>query len=131
MAAQRHRFPLNREAFARGDQNLLFDQVDIGDHLGDGMLHLDTRVHLEEVQIAVLVHQELHGAGVGVADLPHGLDDQMAHALTQGSVDLGGGRLFHQFLVAALDGTFSLAQMDNFAMLVPQHLELDMTRRRD
>jgi hypothetical protein len=28
------------------------------------MLHLDARVHLDEVELAVFVHQELDGAGV-------------------------------------------------------------------
>ena len=32
------------------------------------MLDLDARVHLDEVERAVLVHQELDGAGVGIAD---------------------------------------------------------------
>ena len=43
-------------------------QVDAGDHLGDRMLHLDARVHLDEVEVALLIHQEFDGAGVGVAD---------------------------------------------------------------
>ena len=43
-------------------------QVDAGHHLGDRMLDLQPRVHLEEVEAAVLVEQELDRAGVGVAD---------------------------------------------------------------
>lgn len=41
----------------------------LGDLLGDGVLHLQTGVDLDEVVLAVLVHQELHGARVLVAHL--------------------------------------------------------------
>ena len=40
----------------------------LGDHLGDRMLDLQPGVHLEEVERAVLVEQELDRAGVRVAD---------------------------------------------------------------
>src|SRR2546425_13043921 len=33
--------------FAGGDQNLQLDQVEARHHFGDGVLHLDARVHLE------------------------------------------------------------------------------------
>ena len=60
-----------RQLLARGNQDLALHQVDAGDELRNRMLHLDARVHLDEVEVAVLVHQELDGAGVGVADVPH------------------------------------------------------------
>ena len=40
----------DRERFARRHPQLLLDEVDPGDHLGDGMLHLDPGVHLDEVE---------------------------------------------------------------------------------
>ena len=46
-----------------GDADLLLDEVDAGDHLGDGVLDLEPGVHLEEEELAVLV-EELDGAGV-------------------------------------------------------------------
>ncbi len=58
------------QPLARGDQDLALHQVDAGDHFGHRMLHLDAGVHLDEVQLARRVHQELDRAGVGVA---HGL----------------------------------------------------------
>ncbi len=57
------------QLFAGRDQDLRLHQVDVGRHLGDRMLHLDARVHLDEVQAAVFVHQELDGAGIHVADV--------------------------------------------------------------
>ena len=39
-----------RQRLALGDQDLALDQVDAGDHLGDGVLDLDARVDLDEVE---------------------------------------------------------------------------------
>ena len=58
------------QRFPGGDPELLLDQVDPGGFLGDGVLHLQPGVHLEERHGAVGGHQEFHGAGAGVAGLP-------------------------------------------------------------
>ena len=68
------------ELFAGGDAQLRLDQVDAGDGFGDRMLDLDAGVHLDEVELAVFVHQELDGAGVLVADV--------GEAAAQGAADL-------------------------------------------
>ena len=57
-----------RERRARGDADLLDDEVEPGDHLGHRMLHLQARVHLDEEELAVLV-EELDGAGAAVLSL--------------------------------------------------------------
>ena len=54
------------ERLAGGDAQLPLDEVEPGHELGDGVLDLETRVHLEEEELAVLV-EELDGAGVHVA----------------------------------------------------------------
>ena len=95
------------------------------------MLHLDARVHLDEVQAAVFVHQELDGAGVHVADAAERLHQDAANAVAQLLVDLDRRRLFHQLLMAALDAAFALAQAHHVAVLVGQHLELDVARALD
>lgn len=40
----------------------------------------------------------------------------------------GGGGLLQELLVAALDGAVALAQVDDVAVLVREHLELDVAR---
>ena len=62
------RLGIEVEPLAARDADLPLHQVDAGHHLGDRMLDLQARVHLEEVERAVVVEQELDGAGVGVAD---------------------------------------------------------------
>ena len=57
------------QCFAAGQAELLADQVDAGDFLGDAVLHLEAGVDLKEGNGAVLAHQELTGAGTEVAGL--------------------------------------------------------------
>ncbi len=66
------------QLLAGGDQQLLLHQVDAGDQLGHRMLDLDARVHLDEIELAVLV-QELEGAGAAIADRAAGIDAALAH----------------------------------------------------
>ena len=52
------------------DQDLRLDQVDAGDHFGDGVLDLDARVDFDEVELlGVDVVEEFDGAGVAVVRL--------------------------------------------------------------
>jgi hypothetical protein len=57
------------ELLAVGDAELLADQVDAGDLLGDRVLDLQAGVDLEEGDRAVLADEELAGAGTDVAGL--------------------------------------------------------------
>ena len=54
------------QRLARGDAELQMHQVQTGDQFGDRVLHLQPRVHLEEVEVAVRIHQELGRARVGI-----------------------------------------------------------------
>ena len=65
----------------RRDQDLALHQIDSGDGFGDRMLHLNARVHFDEVEIAIAIHQKFDGAGIGVADLRHGRAQPCAHHL--------------------------------------------------
>src|SRR5204862_4634338 len=104
------------------DTDLLQYEVDAGDHLGDRMLDLDPGVHLDEVELAVLV-QELDGADAEILHLLHGLGD--------GGADLGARRsgqhrrwpFFPDLLVAPLQRAIALAEMDGAATAIPDHLD--------
>jgi len=54
---------LERQLFAGGDAELPFDQVDAGDQFGHGVLDLQPRVHLQEVEALVLAGDEFDRAG--------------------------------------------------------------------
>ena len=69
-----------RQPLSRRDPQLLRDEVDAGDQLRDGMLDLEPRVDLEEVEAPRLVEQELRRAGVPIAGRPRHLDRRRATA---------------------------------------------------
>ena len=117
------------QRLAHRQHDLVADQVDAGDFLGDRMLDLDALVHFEEIKIALVIHDELDGAGVGVIGLLGDADGGFAHLLAQFLefvLDQRRGRLLDHFLIAALDGTIPLAQVDDVASVVAQDLELDV-----
>ena len=114
------------ERLAAGHQQLQRDQVEPGDHLGDGMLHLEARVHLEEPERAVGFDEELHGARVGVADRAGQRDRSLADALAQLVVQRRGGRFLDDLLVAPLDRAVALEEVDQVAVGVAEDLDLDV-----
>ncbi len=118
---------LQRERRARRDPDLFDHEIEPGDHFGHRMLHLETRVHLDEEELAVLI-EELDGAGAAVFELPHRRGDCLADLVALVGVEGRGRRLFPDFLVAALQRTVALAQMDGVAFAVAEHLDLDVAR---
>ncbi len=67
-AAQFHIFLAKVEMLAGGDAQLPADDVDTSDPLSDGVLDLQARVHLEEVELAIARGEELQRTGAAVAD---------------------------------------------------------------
>jgi hypothetical protein len=119
------------EWMAGRDPDLLLDDVDAGYHLGNRVLYLEPRVHLEEVEVDVLVHQELDRSGPFVLCRPCGVDRHLPHRRP----DLGGddhrrGLLDH-LLVPPLDGTLPLAQMHVVPVLVAEELDFHVARLLD
>ena len=111
-----------------GDPHLGDDEVDVGDLLGDGVLDLDARVHLDEDVAAVLAEEELDGAGVEVADRlgeAHGVG---AHLRAGVGVEVGRRRDLDDLLVAALHRAVALVQVQHGAGAVGEHLHLDVPR---
>ncbi len=98
------------------DPELLFDEVDAGDRLGDGMLDLDAPVQLEEEEVAALEH-ELRRAGVHVADRLREPDRSVAHARAQIGVERDRRRFLEHLLVAALHRALALAECDTVPCL--------------
>ena len=55
----------------------------------------------------------------------------LAHGLAGGVADEGRRRLFDHLLVPALDGALALVQVDDVAVAVSEHLDLDVARLLD
>ena len=116
------------QLFTGGHADHLFDQIDAGDQFGDGMFHLKPGVHLEEVEVAVAVHDEFHRSGAGIAHRTRQRAGLFAHRAACFGIKERRGCLFDDLLVAALDRTFPLAQIKRVAMAIGQDLNFDMAR---
>ena len=131
VAGERHVALLERQPLARRDPDLLLDDVDAGDELGDRVLDLDARVHLEEVEVALVVEQELERAGVGVLHRARGVDDRAA----QLAAHLLGHRDRRRLLRAASGagaGSSTRARRGaRRAVMIAEDLELDVARALD
>ena len=114
------------ERLARRDAQLPLDEVEAGDQLGDRVLDLESGVHLQEEELAVLV-EELDGARVHVAAGLGDLDRRFAHGATHVVGEVRRRGLLDEFLVTALGRAVALAEPERGAVGVGEDLHLDVT----
>src|SRR5687768_4719564 len=117
-----------RQTLARRDADLLLDDVDSGDHLGDRMLDLETCIGLHVIEPAFTVEKELERTGVRVLNGLRGVDDQTAHLPADLLAQDGRRRFLEQLLVPSLNRAFPFAEVDEVAVMVADDLELDVPR---
>jgi len=127
MAVQPDVFLTQAEWDAAGNEDLLDHNIHPRHHFGDGVLHLHAGIHLDEVELSVLV-EELKGAGAAVADAQAGIDTYRADAGTLLGSDAGRRGFLDHLLVAALNRTIALAQMDRLPLAIGQYLDFDVAR---
>ena len=96
-----------RQRLAERDPQLPLHEVDTGDHLGDGMLDLQTRVHLDEIE-PVRVGDEFDGAGADIAGGLGGRPRRSRHLRPPLGRDADRGRLFDHLLMTTLKRAFAL-----------------------
>ncbi|CAN3962762.1 putative HD-superfamily hydrolase, partial [Dysosmobacter welbionis] len=127
MALERHILLPQAQRQAGGNPQLLAHQIHTGDQLGDAVLYLDAGVHLHEIEmLPVRVQQELHCAGILIANGFGRLYGGGAHPLPQLRRQTPGRGLLDELLVPPLDRAVPVPQMDDVAVAVRQHLELDV-----
>ena len=97
------------------------------------MLDLQSRVHLDEEELvgAVGRDEELDGARAAVVDARRGRAGGRAEARAGGGVDHRRRRLLDDLLVPALQRALALAEVDDGAVRVGEHLHLDVPRALD
>jgi hypothetical protein len=130
-AGELHVGLLQLQRLARRDPDHLLDQIDAGDQFRHRMLDLQPRVHLEEEEAAVLPGDELDRARAVVADRLRQRDRLFAHLLSGRLVEQRRRGLLDDFLITALDRAFAFAEIDDVAVLVAEHLNLDVARIDD
>ena len=103
---------VRRECVAGRDLDLLLHEIAAVDFLGDRVLHLDAGVHLDEVIVALVIDQELHRAGIHVADRFRELDRGVAHFLAQRWREQRRRTFLDHLLVAPLDRAIAFAEVN-------------------
>ncbi|ROV86895.1 hypothetical protein VMCG_10866 [Cytospora schulzeri] len=112
-----------------GNLELSSGKVHTADHFGGGMLDLETRVQLQEVELVFVVRVKvLHGTSGDVTDELAQSDCCLLHGPE--SVGLGDGdrRLLDDFLVTSLDRAISAEERNVVAVLICEQLDLQVTR---
>eukprot|EP00760_Papus_ankaliazontas_P031590 PhM_4_TR5351/c0_g1_i1/m.88449 len=117
---------LDGEGQTRGGAEHFLDKVDAGDGLCDGVLNLETRVHLEEVEVVVAIDHHLHGTGSDVVHSAGHAGGLLTHLLAQLGRDESAGRLFDDLLVAALNGALTFGEVEDISAAVSGNLDLNV-----
>ena len=100
--AWRDRLPCERQPVSRSDGDLQLHQIEAGDLLRHRMLHLQARVHFEEIKIEAGIHQEFHRARVDVPARARQAHRGIAHFAPQIGSHHRRRRFFDHLLVAPL-----------------------------
>mmetsp|Transcript_24837 Transcript_24837/g.80003 ORF Transcript_24837/g.80003 Transcript_24837/m.80003 type:complete len:494 (-) Transcript_24837:45-1526(-) len=107
-------------------------QVVARDHLRHRVLHLQTSVHLAEVELTtVAVEHELHSASALVLDGFRGRHSSLAHAAAQLLRHVRRWRFFQHLLVPPLHRAVTLEQVHGAALplrAIAEHLHLHVAR---
>jgi hypothetical protein len=114
------------------DLDLRSNDVDTRDHFGDGVLHLDARIHFDEIPGAGFgIDQKFDSAGVIVIRGSGERHGCIGNCIANGGGERNGGRDFDHFLIAALNRTIALIKMQGVAVTIGQDLNFDVTGTAD
>jgi len=120
------------QGLPRRDAHLRLDEVHIGHFLGDRVLHLDPRVHLDEDvlprPLPRRLQEELDGAGVDIPDGAGEGDGVGAELVPDRWVEVGRRRDLDDLLVPPLHRAVALEQVDDVPGGVREDLHLDVPR---
>ncbi len=109
MSSDQDVFLLERKPLSRRDSDLQLDQVQPRDQFRHRMLHLQPRVHLQEIKVLLLVHKKLDGPGIPV---PGGFGHEhcdFSHAAAHVGIDQRRRSLLQHLLMPPLYGTLAFA----------------------
>ncbi len=118
---------LDGEVRTRRDADLFAHDIDAGNHLGHRMFDLEARVHFDEIKFLVLV-QKFHGAGIAVAQRGDGIAHEFADFRPLDGIERRRPRFLQHLLVVSLQRAVAFTKMDRIAVIIGEHLHLDMAR---
>src|SRR6266700_7449036 len=86
-AAQLNLLLGKRERQASSYPELLLHNIHTRTQLSHGMFHLDTRIHLQKVEITIRSQQKLSSARTDIINGAYQIDRRGSHTLTQGGIN--------------------------------------------
>src|SRR5256886_4971920 len=113
------------EPLSERDPKLLLDEFHAVDHLSDGVLDLKARVHLEEIEVVLILDDELNCSGVAVPSLFRDRDRGRRHPGPSRLRDVRRGFL-HDLLVPSLQSAVAVADGHDIAVFVGEQLDFDV-----
>src|SRR5689334_362530 len=113
-------FLFESEALAGGNPDLPVDQINAGHPFGDWMFHLETCIHLEEIEAARLIGQKFKRSRVVILRCPRDLQSSFADRASQAWHGRRERRrtLLDDLLMPALNRTLALAEVNQMPVLV-------------
>ena len=123
-----------RRGGAASDLELGTDEVDTGDLFGDGVLHLEAGIGLDEGEGGTAlrgVKQELEGAQAATAHLACEPEGGVREHVAERCGERWAGGDLDNLLVAALDAAFALPEVADVARAIADHLDFDVAGARD
>mmetsp|Transcript_12624 Transcript_12624/g.23293 ORF Transcript_12624/g.23293 Transcript_12624/m.23293 type:complete len:217 (-) Transcript_12624:168-818(-) len=117
------------EGNSHGHLKLCRGEVHPGDHLGDGMFHLETGVQFQKVVFFVGFGVEVFDrAGVGVPHCFGEGDGRVFHLFPHLGRGSNRGTFLDDLLMTSLDGAVTSIERNGIAILIRQKLHLQMPR---
>ena len=119
---------LGIQGITLGNQNHILNDIDARYQLRNRVLYLNTGVHFDEVVLTALVQQKLASSGTAVIHCFCQLDGIIADGF---SLRVGQAERrceLDDLLVSSLYGAISLIKVHQVAVLIAQHLNLNMLR---
>src|SRR5690606_5985954 len=109
------------------DANLRANDIHPRDRLGHGVLDLNARLDLDEIELAgVRILQELDGAGIEIVDRATDLERFVTERLALLVGEEGRWRALDDLLVASLHRAVALEQMHERAVRIAEELHLNV-----
>src|SRR5208283_5249974 len=97
------------QLLSRCNTNLQVNQIESSDQLRDRVLHLQAGVHLQKIEILLLIDEKFYGARVGVGRRLRHPNGDLAHPAPHIGIDDRRRRFLHHFLMTPLQRTLALA----------------------
>ena len=116
-------FLRKRQCFPLSNSNPQLNQIVTGKQFSDRVLNLDTRIDLKEIEVSIRITKEFKGSEALVTNCFCATANQFSDFRTLRIIKPWS--FFDQFLMAALNGTKSLTEM-NGVLTVSQDLKFNM-----